>query len=239
MLDVMFEDDHILVVNKPAGLATQAPRQFDSLEARVRAYFTSSNPQDASYLGIPHRLDRAVSGVIVFAKRKKAAQRLSRQFERRKTRKVYVARVAGNVDQQMGTWRDTMRKVPGEARAELVSADHQDAKTAVMHFELQSVNEDFSQICIQLETGRMHQIRVQCASRGFPVLGDVLYGCCQSFGPVCEHDRDRQIALHACELAFHHPRTKDDVAFKAPLPSTWLGHTIRRDQGGGHGSQGN
>ena len=82
-LDIIFEDDQILLVNKPAGIGTQAPRQFDSLEARVREYLVSLEPEHTPYLGIPHRIDRCVSGLVVFAKRKKAAQRLAKQFERR------------------------------------------------------------------------------------------------------------------------------------------------------------
>lgn len=219
----LYEDDSLLVVSKPAGLGTQAPQQFDSLEARVRRYLTADIvPDDPSpYLGIPHRLDRCVSGVIVFAKRKKAAQRLSKQFERREVEKTYLALVAGRPDSPEGTWRDTMRKIPEEPRAELVSADHEDAKTAVLHYRVEQTQRLTTLLSIRLETGRMHQIRLQCSVRGYPILGDRLYGSELDFGPPVEHDRDRQIALHASSITVNHPRTREQMTFTAKTPSNW------------------
>lgn len=223
---IIFEDEQILVVTKPPGLATQAPREFDSLEARVRAYLlaTSSQTSDSDrppYLGIPHRLDRCASGIIVFAKRRKAAQRLSRQFEAREVGKVYLADVAGQVEPSSGDWRDYLRKIPDEPRGEVVATEHTEGKLAVLQFEVQARSESASRLRIRLETGRMHQIRIQCASRGFPVVGDVLYGSDRQFGPSVEHERDRQIALHAWQLTFLHPSVRETMTFESPLPEHW------------------
>ena len=221
-LNIIFEDEYILVVNKPAGIGTQAPRAFDSLEARIRQYLSATDSHgQPPYLGIPHRLDRCASGAMVFAKRKKAAQRLSKQFERREVRKTYLAIVSGKVEPTTGEWRDSLRKIPEVPRGEIVPESHSDAKLAVLHYEVEAQSEVTSRLRIQLETGRMHQIRIQCGSRGFPVLGDELYGSKQSFGPEFEHDRARQIALHAEELQFEHPRTRERVAFTATVPSCW------------------
>lgn len=224
-LTIIFEDDQILVVNKPAGIGTQAPRQFDSLEARVRNYLKNSLesefPDREPYLGIPHRLDRCASGAIVFAKRKKAAQRLAKQFERREIGKTYIATVSGIVETNSGTWTDCIRKIPNEPKAEIVTADQADAKRATLSFEVIQRNERLSQLRIQLETGRMHQIRIQCAMRNHPILGDTLYESSQRFGPVVTHERERHIALHAKRLSFRHPKTREEVSFEAELPLTW------------------
>ena len=122
-LQVLFEDEHILVVNKPAGLGTQAPRQYDSLESRVREYLAAAATSDAApYLGIPHRLDRCATGVVVFAKTRKAAKRISLQFEHREVRKTYVAIVCGVVTPEEAVWTDYLRKVEDEPRVSLIPA---------------------------------------------------------------------------------------------------------------------
>ena len=220
-LDIIFEDDQILLVNKPAGIGTQAPRQFDSLEARVREYLVSCESEHTPYLGIPHRIDRCVSGIIVFAKRKKAAQRLAKQFERREVEKSYVALVSGHVAPESGTWTDTMRKIPEEPRGEIVPPDHEDAKQAVLHYEVTSRDESTAMLKISLETGRMHQIRIQCAARGHAILGDEMYGSQVAFGSPFENERDRQIALHAITLRIEHPRMREKLSFSAPKPANW------------------
>ena len=221
-LSIVFEDDHVLVVNKPGGLATQAPQPFDSLEARIRAYLQGATPLDRMpYLGIPHRLDRCASGAVVFAKRRKAAQRLSKQFERREVGKIYLALVSGHVTGAQGTWRDYLRKLPGIARGEVVASDHPEARLAVLRYVVRQHHASHCCLRVQLETGRMHQIRIQAASRGFPVLGDDTYGSDVSFGPAAETPRDRWIALHASELSFKHPRSGEVQRFVAPLPGCW------------------
>ena len=227
-IEIIYEDDSILVVNKPAGLATQAPRQFDSLEARIRNYLASITPPDRrAYLGIPHRLDRCVSGVMVFAKRIKAAQRLSKQFERRQVKKTYAAWVGGQVTEASGHWRDWLRKIPGQPRAEVVSEQHPDARLAILNYALERTAQRASLLSIQLETGRMHQIRIQAASRGLPVIGDIQYGSPVHFGPPIEHERERCIALHAARLQFNHPRSREDVEFMAEPSSDWTNPELR------------
>jgi 23S rRNA pseudouridine1911/1915/1917 synthase len=233
-LEILFEDDHCLVLNKPAGLSTQAARGIDSLELRVRAYLQSlvnadmlywqSDPTGEAptvYLGVPHRLDRPVSGVIVLAKTKKGARKISKQFERRQVRKLYWAAVEKVVQPESGTWIDWLRKAPDEARVETVEENHPEGQRAVLHYRTLGRTQHGSWLEIELETGRMHQIRVQAASRGLSVLGDVQYGSGTVFGPPCDDFRLRHIALHARLLSFARPVTQEQLTFTAPVGPTW------------------
>jgi 23S rRNA pseudouridine1911/1915/1917 synthase len=225
-LDILFEDEHLLVVNKPPGLATQAPAGIESLEARVRDYLQSKLPAEEIppkrlYLGLPHRLDRPVSGVIVFAKTIKAARKLSKQFERRQVKKVYWALVEGIIEPAAGTWIDTLCKVPHEARVEVVAADHPEGQQAVLHYRTLRQTPHGSLLEIELETGRMHQIRVQAVSRGWPILGDTQYGSHIPFGEQFADPRQRAIALHARQLSFTPPGCTEAVTFTAPISSAW------------------
>jgi 23S rRNA-/tRNA-specific pseudouridylate synthase len=249
-LDVIFEDEHLLVVHKPAGISTQAPAGIESLEVWVREYLALPSPlgqydgvggaqgnslhphpgplpagggekKRRPYLGLPHRLDRPVSGVIVFAKTIKAARKISKQFERRRVRKIYWAAVEGIVEPPEGTWTDTLRKVPGEAKVEVVAADHPEGQHAVLHYRTVGRTPHGSLLEIELETGRMHQIRVQAAKRGWPVIGDAQYGSHLPFGEQFDDLRRRAIALHARQLSFVPPGATEPVSFTAPLGPAW------------------
>jgi RluA family pseudouridine synthase len=220
---LLYESGPVLVVAKPAGLLTQAPPAIDSLESRVKAWLkVRDNKPGNVYLGVPHRLDRPVSGALVLARHARAARRLSEQFEGRLVKKLYWAGVQGTVSPQAGTWTDFVRKIPGEPRAEIVPRDHPDGREAVLHYRVLATREWGSWLEIELETGRTHQIRVQAASRGHPVLGDALYGAPGLFGPAHEDERLRAIALHGRNLTFRHPMTQEIVSITAPLPDEWL-----------------
>lgn len=219
---IRYQSATCLVVNKPAGLATQAPAQFDSLERRLRAWLAERTPErDFVYLGVPHRLDRPVSGAIVFATRRRAAFKLSRQFERRQVKKIYWACVEGRVEPPEGTWTDHIRKIYGHPRAEIVSADQPDARPAILHYRTLRETPFGSWLEIELETGRTHQIRVQASSRGHPVVGDAFYGSRIPFGEQYADERLRAIALHARSLSFVDPAANIAVTVEAPLPETW------------------
>jgi 23S rRNA pseudouridine1911/1915/1917 synthase len=220
--EILFESDACLAVAKPPGLLTQAPPGIDSLEVRIKAYLAGGQGEPgAVYLGVPHRIDRPASGALVFGKTRRATRKLAQQFERRMVTKVYWACVAGEVTPAAGTWRDFVRKVPNEARAEVAGADHPDAQVAVLHYRTLGTRPWGNWLMIELETGRTHQIRVQAASRGHPVLGDFQYGSTVPFGPQQENERLRVIALHARSLGFRHPKTREEVSVTAPLPADW------------------
>jgi 23S rRNA-/tRNA-specific pseudouridylate synthase len=252
-LAILFEDDACLVVNKPGGLLTQAPLGIDSLEFRVKRMLQDRGAAaDEIYLGVPHRLDRPASGVIVFAKTLKAAQKISLQFERRFVKKSYWGLVAGVIEPDEGTWTDRIKKIEGEPRSVVVDESDVAGREAVLHYRVvqeaerpevggqgsevgnqrsdvrgQKSEVGFTLLEIELETGRTHQIRVQCASRGHPLLGDELYGSKIGFGPWRDDERERLIGLHARTLAFRHPITKQDLNFVAPISEVWREFGIR------------
>lgn len=220
--DVLLEDEHVLAVNKPTGITTQAPRGIESLESRIRLYLAgSAHSPDDVYLGIPHRLDRPVSGVIVFAKTRRAARQLSKQFERRRVRKIYWTCVERTVEPLAGTWVDYLHKFHGQPKTAVVEATHPEAQEAILHYRTRGFHQAGSWLEIELETGRTHQIRVQAATRGHPVLGDEMYGARMPFGPYEENERLRLIALHARSLSFFHPLSKEPITLEAPLGSSW------------------
>ena len=258
MLDILYDSGPCLVVNKPPGLLTQAPAGIDSLEVQVKAFYRQRDEKAGNiYLGVPHRLDRPVSGAIVFARHVRAAQRLSSQFENRTVTKVYWALLEGDVLPDEGTWTDYLHKRHGMAQAIVVPEDDPRGKQAVMHYRVlgrkfiadpsrvgtsaeniadpsrvvttgslshrpgQDGRAIYSWLEVELETGRTHQIRVQAASRGHPVLGDAQYGATQPFGPQFEDERLRAIALHARQLGFTHPMTGEPVDIIAPPPPAW------------------
>jgi 23S rRNA pseudouridine1911/1915/1917 synthase len=220
--ELLYEEGPCLVVAKPGGVPTQAPSGIDSLEVRVKRFLRVRDGKTGNvYLGIPHRLDRPVSGVMVLARHVRAARRLAEQFEARTVHKKYWAVVEGEISPESGTWTDQLRKVPDIARVEVVAPDHPEGRTAVLHFRVLASDGDCSWLEIDLETGRMHQIRVQAACRSHPILGDSQYGAVTPFGPATDDFRARWIALHARSLEFRHPTTRQLVSQTAPLPSVW------------------
>jgi 23S rRNA pseudouridine1911/1915/1917 synthase len=228
-LHILFEDNHVLAVCKPAALLTQGvPAGIPTLEAMVKAYLKERyNKPGNVYLGIPHRLDRPVSGVVVFARNTKAAQRLAEQFRNRQVQKTYWAVVepsaTGTLPPAEGVWEDWLLKVKEEAHTERVAAETEGARLAVLHFRRLQETADGALLEIEPQTGRMHQIRVQTATRGWPVRGDTLYGGRLPFGPDAELPRDRVIALHARSLTFLHPIRYEPLTVTAPPPPAWKG----------------
>ena len=230
-LTILYEDNHCLAAAKPAPLLTQGvPPGVPTLEAMVKDYIKDRyNKPGNVYLGIPHRLDRPVSGVVVFARNTKAARRLAEQFSQRQVRKVYWAVVepdaAGGLPPDEGVWEDWLLKFQDEARSECVAPDTPKARRAVLRFRRLSASADGALLEIEPETGRMHQIRVQAAARGWPVRGDMLYGARLPFGPPAELPRDRVIALHARSLTFLHPIRYEPLTVTAPAPEAWRSWT--------------
>jgi 23S rRNA pseudouridine1911/1915/1917 synthase len=225
---VLFEDNHCLAVAKPGGLLTQGvPAGLPTLEAWAKDYLRTRYAKPGNvYLGVPHRLDRPVSGVVLFARNSKAAARLAEQFQRHQVEKVYWALVDGKVEPAEGTWKDHLRKLPDEARAEVVPPEILGAKRAALRYRALRPVKDGMLLELRPVTGRMHQLRVQAATRGHPILGDVLYGSTMPFGPPAELPRDRVIALHAFRLTFLHPIRFEPVTVSAPLPAYWGGLAV-------------
>lgn len=218
---ILLEDGPLLAVEKPAGLLTQGvPQGLPTLEGWVREYLKVKHQKPGNvYLGIPHRLDRPVSGVIVFARNSKAAARLAEQFRERIVRKWYLALIESHVTPASGRLTDWLLKDAGAARTSVVTPETPGARFAELRYEVLQSTENLSLIRIELLTGRMHQIRVQFASRGWHIAGDREYGAQRSFGS--DERRDAVIALHAERLELKHPIRYDDLTLYAAPPGPW------------------
>lgn len=218
MLDVLYEDNHLLIVNKPAGLATQgASAGTTSLLTLAKDYLRQKYQKPGNvYLGVVSRLDTPVTGAVLLARTSKAAARLSEQFRERTVEKIYWAIVEGRVSPPTGELVDWVRKVEHDRRVRITSptaADAQEARLKYRVLEQIELRSDYSLLEIQLETGRKHQIRVQMEHQQHPIVGDVKYG-----------SRDELavgIALHARRLVVDHPTQHTPVEVVAPLPKTW------------------
>ena len=221
-LEILHECDACLVVNKPAGILTQGPPHVPALDKEVRAYLAEGKKGVKTvYLGVPHRLDRPVTGAIVFTRHARATRRITEQFQGRMVRKIYWACVEGRLKPAQGVLRDFLRKVPDEPRAEIVPPDHPDARPAVLNYRVIGRTAWGDALEIELETGRMHQIRLQLGSRGHPVLGDFTYGSATDLTDGTADPRLRPIALHARSLSYLQPMTFEPIQVTAPLPQAW------------------
>lgn len=230
-VEVLFERNGVLAINKPAGLPTQAPWDIESAESQIRqqnfhrlfeeALASGETRHPGGFLGVPHRLDRAVSGVMLLALTPRAARQLSRQFERRQIKKTYVAIVESTealpVSEEPFIWRDAIRKVSGEPRVEVVKTHDSHAKPAFTKGFVLVSSKDRCVLKLHPETGRMHQLRIQAACRGMPIVDDALYGS----APM-ENIRYQPIALHAWSIEYDDPENKQRVAAHAPVPETSL-----------------
>lgn len=213
----------VVALCKPSGLATQAPSGIDSLEHWLRGHLGIGAD---GYVGVPHRLDRAVSGVVLLAATPRAARKLSRQFERREIEKTYLAVVDRLAGDPLGParedheWRDVLRKVPEEARSELVEASAPGGREAITRLRVIDADSDVRRMLVELRplTGRMHQLRLQAASRGLPIVGDELYG---GTALAAGDGRERPILLHAWRIAYDDPDTRERIVVEAPLPEHW------------------
>ena len=205
-LNVLYEDNHIIVVIKPFNVLSQGDSTGDiSIMDMVKDYIKEKyNKPGNVYLGLVHRLDRPVGGIMVFARTSKAASRLCRDFNEHKIVKKYLAIVHGKVDNN-GEFIDKIEK--GKDGKSFVSPN---GKEAILDYELIDYNKDVdcSLVSINLKTGRHHQIRVQFSSRGHYLLGDQRYGVLDN----------KQISLFSYYLSFTHPVTKKTLEFKVNPP---------------------
>lgn len=224
---IVYEDEAVLVIRKPAGLATESAGigQKDVV-SELKNYVAKKNPGKMPYLGIVHRLDQPVEGLLVFAKTKKAAEILTAQLGKGTLKKEYLAVVCGKVPENTGRLVDYLAKEKGmavvknaadaktekdvDAQAEK-AADPQ-AKKAVLTYTKKAETEKFTLLAVQIETGRFHQIRAQLSHAGFPILGDEKYGSEES-KELSREKKIRFTALCAASLSFRHPVTGKTMAF--------------------------
>jgi 23S rRNA pseudouridine1911/1915/1917 synthase len=222
-LQVLCEDGPVIAVNKPSGLICQgAPHGVDSLVAQVKAYLKQKyNKPGEVYLGVPHRLDRPVSGVVVFARNSKCAARLSEQFAERQVEKIYVALLESPPADPEGELIDWLYRIPDQSKVIVSRPDREGAKEARLRYRVLQVAKGRALVAIVLGTGRMHQIRLQFAHRGTPILGDTQYGASGPFPGFPTDPVTSPIGLHAARLTILHPIRYDKLTLQAPLPETW------------------
>jgi 23S rRNA pseudouridine1911/1915/1917 synthase len=222
-VEVLWSDDQVLVVSKPAGTPAQPdlsgdPDMLTILRAR------SKEPG----LGLVHRLDRPVSGVMVFGRTPEAIASLSRQFQERRITKVYWAIVEGRMEGDR-TLMHKLERDPRERRSRISVPDASDAKIAELVVSALAVGERYTLVRIEPKGGAFHQIRAQLSAAGHPIKGDVKYGARRG-------ERDRRIALHAHSLTFHHPVSGHSLTCTASSPTGSLWATLIGQLGASTGS---
>ncbi|WP_456431312.1 RluA family pseudouridine synthase [Thermosulfuriphilus sp.] len=210
---ILYEDNHLLVVNKPAGLLTQGDiTGEDSLFLQAKVYLKEAYQKPGNvYLGLVHRLDRITSGVLVLAKTSKAARRLSEQFRQAQVKKLYLAVVLGKISGEGEIWGHLLfdRRL---GRVRVFGTPYSRAKEAHLFYRCLKERQGRSLLEIRPSTGRKHQIRALLASRGWPIVGDRRYGS--------RYSKERPL-LHAWKITFKHPTKDELLRLKAPVPPYW------------------
>lgn len=227
MLDVLLEDNHCLAVNKPAGLLSQGDETGEpSLVDLARDYLRAKYAKPGNvFVGLVHRLDRPTSGVVLLARTSKGADRLAAQFRAGTVRKVYRAVVEGAPDPPEGEWDDRLVKDEARNVVRVVGRDDPEGRKARVAYRVLGRHGAMSTVELIPTTGRGHQLRVQLASRGMPIVGDRKYGARST---LLAGDGRPRVALHAFELAFRHPTRPETLVVTAPIPPDWPGPDSRR-----------
>lgn len=212
-LQVLYEDNHIIVINKRAGDIVQGDKTGDKpLSDVVKSYLKEKyNKPGEVYLGVVHRLDRPTTGVVLFSKTSKALPRLNKLFAEKDAKKIYWAVVKNAPPKTVDTLIHWLKKNPKNNKSTAFTKEIRDGKKAILHYQLLKQLENYFLLQIELETGRHHQIRVQLSTIGCPIKGDLKYGFDRS-------NQDASINLHARELSFIHPVSKEPIHIIAPLP---------------------
>jgi 23S rRNA pseudouridine1911/1915/1917 synthase len=216
----LYEDNHLIAVNKQAGEIVQGDKTGDvPMSNRIAEYIRVKygKPGDA-FIGVIHRIDRPVSGVVLFARTSKALSRMNEQFRERTIRKTYYALVEGKVEQESGTLIHYLTKNEEKNTSRALKEPRPGFLRCELNFRVVKVLDRYTLLEVEPLTGRHHQIRVQLSAMGWPIKGDVKYGARRG-------NPDRCICLHARMLRFEHPVKKEAIEIIAPLPGSeaWIG----------------
>ncbi|WP_163516403.1 RluA family pseudouridine synthase [Gelidibacter japonicus] len=212
-LQVLYEDNHLIIVNKRAGDIVQGDKTGDKpLSEVVKSYIKDKYQKPGNvYLGVAHRLDRPTTGVVVFAKTSKALPRLNKIFAEKDAKKTYWALVKQLPPKTEDTLIHWLRKNPKNNKSTAYNKEIAEGKKAILHYKILKELDRYYLLEIELETGRHHQIRSQLSSIGCPIKGDLKYGFDRS-------NPDASISLHARRLSFIHPVSNKKIDVEAPLP---------------------
>ena len=212
-LEVLFEDNHLLIVNKKSGDIVQGDKTGDKpLSDVVKEYIKEKyNKPGEVFLGVVHRLDRPTSGVIIFARTSKALERLNKMLRERTISKTYWAVVKNTPLKEKDSLIHFLKKNPKNNKSTVFTKETDASKKAILHYSVIKKLDNYSLLEIDLETGRHHQIRAQLAYIGSPIKGDLKYGASRS-------NKDGSIHLHARKISFTHPVSKENILFLAPIP---------------------
>lgn len=220
MLDILYEDNHIIAVNKQSGDIVQGDETGDTpLSDIVKAYIKKKYAKPGEvFLGVVHRLDRPVSGVVLFARTSKALTRLNELFKTKDIQKTYWAVVKGipkinGIEQRAGTLIHYHQKNEKQRKARLFDKEVAHTKKCILHYKVVDSSTQYHLLEIQLETGRFHQIRAQLAKVGSPIKGDIKYGYERP------NENSRSIHLHAQKIEFMHPTKNEKIEIIAVLPN--------------------
>jgi len=213
-LQVLFEDNHIIVINKRAGDLVQGDKTGDKpLPDVVKEYLKEKHSKEGNvFLGVVHRLDRPTTGIVVFAKTSKALPRLNKLFAEKTAHKTYWAVVKDTPPKQKDTLIHWLKKNPKNNKSTAFKKEVDGSKKAILHYELLKELDNYNLLEINLETGRHHQIRCQLTTIGCHIKGDLKYGAKRS-------NKDASIHLHARHLEFIHPVKKEPIKITAPVPN--------------------
>lgn len=216
MIKVIYEDNHLLVVEKPVNILSQGDDTNDKdMVNLLKDYIKKKyNKPGNVYIGLIHRLDRPVGGVMVFAKTSKAASRLSEQVRNKTFNKTYLAVVHGKMKSDEDTLKDFLYKNKKTNMVTVVKKNHRDAKEAELDYKVLDLKENLSLLQVNLKTGRSHQIRVQFANRKHPLYGDQRYG--KDINKV-----GQQISLWSNKIEIYHPTTKEKMEFTCHPPDKY------------------
>jgi 23S rRNA pseudouridine1911/1915/1917 synthase len=219
-MHVLYEDNHLLAVVKPAGLPTMGVAEGQpSLLKAAKEYIKQKYRKPGNvYLGAMSRLDAPVTGVLLFARTSKAAARLTEQFRTHAVEKTYWALLEGVIEPAAAECVDWLAPDERHRRMHIVGPQAEGAREAILRYRRLQVLAQLSLVEVQLQTGRKHQIRLQLASRNYPVLGDRKYGAARPFS--------QGIALHARQLVVEHPVKQEPIRLTAPLPKSWRAYGI-------------
>ncbi|WP_347926390.1 RNA pseudouridine synthase [Pontimicrobium sp. SW4] len=217
-LQILYEDNHIIIINKRAGDIVQGDKTGDKpLSDVVKEYIKAKyNKPGNVYLGVTHRLDRPTTGIVVFAKTSKALPRLNKLFSDKEIQKTYWAIVKQKPKKENDTLIHWLKKNPKNNKSSAYNNEIKDSKKAVLHYKVIRQLNNYFLLEINLETGRHHQIRCQLASIGSSIKGDLKYGFDRS-------NKDASIHLHSRKIEFIHPVSKEQISIIAPTPldSIW------------------